>query len=367
MRFTRSTYKLLLLITLLSIISSCVHTLPAKRLTDIQAIIAQANDGFYLDDRIWFQNVHGEFTQDTLVLRGEAFFERPVIGIVKKLRRAGFEMEIQDSVLYLPEQFENNLAYGIITAPYTMGRYEPVIVKQEGTEMLYGEPVRLIRDMDPFIQAQSAVGYLGYIPKSDLRPVTLSEWSRYQKGRQAVFSKNFELGNGINIKMGSRLPYIGDDMILLADGSEFELAREHYSVVDPAINPKRESIVASAKRYLGLPYVWGGRSADGVDCSGFVMQSYALNNFYLPRDTDEMANVGRIIGLPGWTEAMLPGDLLFFAGTRRLVTHTAIYLGNGKVIHSLGSGVQIQSMNPDDPDYAENLTTRFIFAKRVFE
>ncbi|MCF6238580.1 MAG: C40 family peptidase, partial [Candidatus Marinimicrobia bacterium] len=104
-----------------------------------------------------------------------------------------------------------------------------------------------------------------------------------------------------------------------------------------------------------------------VYCSGFVMQSYALNNLYLPRDTDEMANVGRLIGLPGWTDALLPGDLLFFGGSRRLVTHTAIYLGADRVIHSLGSGVQIQSLNPDHEDYAENLVQRFIFAKRIFE
>ncbi len=97
------------------------------------------------------------------------------------------------------------------------------------------------------------------------------------------------------------------------------------------------------------------------------MQSYLLNNISLPRDTDEMANVGRIVGLNGWMDAMLPGDLLFFAGTRRLVTHTAIYMGDGKVIHSLGKGVQIESMNPDDSDYSERLTNRFIFAKRIFD
>ena len=50
-----------------------------------------------------------------------------------------------------------------------------------------------------------------------------------------------------------------------------------------------------------------------------------------------------------------------------MITHTAIYMGDGKVIHSLGKGVQIQSMNPEDPDYAENLGRRFAFAKRIFE
>jgi cell wall-associated NlpC family hydrolase len=97
------------------------------------------------------------------------------------------------------------------------------------------------------------------------------------------------------------------------------------------------------------------------------MQCYALNNINLPRDSDEIANVGRMVGYPGWMDAMLPGDVLFFAGSRRMITHTAIYMGDGKVIHSLGKGVQIESMNPEDANYSESLERRFAFAKRIFE
>lgn len=368
MRFIIPFLKYLLLIfVMLSIISGCAHTKSRKQALDIQEIIAQANADFYLDQRLWYQTISAEVQGETIILKGHAFFKRPVSGIIRKLKKAGYKYEIIDQVIYLPEPFEDDLAYGIITKSYVMGRKQPVDVKQEGTEMLYGEPVRLIRDADPYIQVQSSVGYLGYIPKTALRPVTLKEWSQYQVGKQAVFTRKFNLDSGLDIQMGSRLPSLGDDHVLLADGSQLNISPAYYSVVDPASNPLRAAIVASAEQYMGLPYVWGGRSADGVDCSGFVMQSYALNNLYLPRDTDEMANLGRIIGLPGWTEAMLPGDLLFFEGSRRLVTHTAIYLGNNKVIHSLGSGVQIQSMDPDHPDYAKNLTQRFIFAKRLFE
>jgi len=131
--------------------------------------------------------------------------------------------------------------------------------------------------------------------------------------------------------------------------------------------PLRVSLEAQHEDWKGVPYRYGGLSPRGVDCSGFVMQSYAMNGINLPRDTDEMANTGRLIGFQGWTDALLPGDLLFFSGSRRLVTHTALYLGEGRVIHSLGSGVQIQSLNPGDDDYAANLAERFIFAKRIIE
>jgi len=346
---------------------SCAHFHPGTKNAAVMDIIQTANARFYLDERIWYQDVQAEIQGNTLVLSGEAFFQRPVKGLERRLKRAGYEFEIVDNVTYLPEAFPGDKGYAIVTDPFVMGRYKPVEIKQEGTEMLYGEPVRLIRDADPYFQVQSNTGYLGYIPKTAVRVVGLAEWNRYHVGQQAVFQQNLALDDGFIIKLGSRLPFLGDDTLLLADGSTRSVVSENYRIVDPASNPKRLEILESAKQYLGLPYVWGGRSAEGVDCSGFVMQSYALNDIYLPRDTDEMANVGRIIGLPGWTDALLPGDLLFFTGSRRLVTHVAIYMGEDKVIHSLGKGVQIHSLDPSQPDFSERLTETFIFAKRLFE
>ncbi|MBT4036003.1 MAG: C40 family peptidase [Candidatus Marinimicrobia bacterium] len=348
-------------------LSSCIHLPPNNKHAEIHAIIDKANAEFYLDQRIWYQDVHAEINGQTILLTGEAFYSIPVKGIARKLKQAGFKFEFIDSVHYLPETFPDDLAYGIISEPYVMGRYKPVGHKQEGTEMLWGEPVRLIREKGDYLQVQSAIGYLGYIPKDALRRVKLEEWNRYHVGEQAIFTKNVTLENGLIILMGTRLPYLGNDLLLLADGNELQLSPDHYKLIDPANNPLRQEILNSAEQYLDLPYVWGGRSAEGVDCSGLVMQSYALNNIYLPRDSDEIANVGRMVGYPGWMEAMLPGDILFFAGSRRMITHTAIYMGEGKVIHSLGKGVQIQSMNPDDPDYSSSLERRFVFAKRIFE
>ncbi len=348
-------------------LTNCIYLPTNNQRAEVHAIIEAANNDFYLDNRIWYQDIHGEIKGQTIVLTGEAFYSIPVRGIARTLSRAGFDFELIDSVHYLPESFPNDLAYGIISQAYVMGRYKPVQHKQEGTEMLYGEPVRLIRETGDYLQVQSSIGYLGYIPKTALRRVNLQEWNEYQIGKQAIFTQNDSLDNGRVLLMGTRLPYLENDVILMADGSKLTHSSEHYKIIDPAANPLRQQILSSAQQYLGLPYVWGGRSSEGLDCSGFVMQSYALNNLYLPRDSDEIANVGRMIGYPGWMEAMLPGDLLFFVGSRRMITHTAIYLGNGRIINSRDKGVQIQSLNPDDPDYSDNLERRFAFAKRIFD
>lgn len=361
-------FKISILIILISLmITSCVSVRVATTETQIQEIIQKANDNFYLDERIWYQDVRGELKDGKIILTGEAFFEIPVRAIGRRLKKAGYEQEIIDNVSYLPQAFPEEKGYAVVTVPYVMSRYKPVDEKQEGTELLFGEPVRLIRDADPYYQVQSTTGYLGYIRKNAVRTMKLDEWSAYHAPQQAVFGTNLALEGGLSIKMGTRLPYLGDEQLLLPDGSTLALSAEHYRISDAAANPIRQQILESGKEYLELPYVWGGRSSEGVDCSGFVMQTYSLNDLYLPRDTDEMSNIGRIIGLHGWRDAMLPGDLLFFTGNRRLITHVGIYMGDGKVIHSLGSGVQIQSIDPDDEDYAERLHGRFIFAKRVFD
>ena len=354
-------------VVVIFMLNSCIYFPSTNKNAEIHAIIEKANADFYLDQRIWYQDVQATIDGETITLSGEAFYSIPVKGIGRKLKRAGYDFELIDSVHYLPETFPEGKAFGIITEPYVMGRYKPVNQKQEGTEMLWGEPVRLIREKGDYLQVQSNIGYLGYIPKNTVRRVNLQEWNRYHVGKQAVFTKNDTLENGQIFLMGTRLPYLEDDILLLPDGTELHLNRDHYELIDPDVNPLRQEILATAKQYLGLPYVWGGRSSEGVDCSGFVMQSYALNHIYLPRDSDEIANVGRIVGYPGWMDAMLPGDLMFFTGSRRMITHTAIYMGEGKVIHSLGKGVQIESMNPGDPDYAASLERRFAFAKRIFE
>jgi cell wall-associated NlpC family hydrolase len=90
-----------------------------------------------------------------------------------------------------------------------------------------------------------------------------------------------------------------------------------------------------ADDYLGTPYLWGGDSPSrGFDCSGFVQYVYRRQGVGLPRTSRQQALVGRSVD----TDALQPGDLLFFAGDYRTVDHVAMYVGDGHIIHSSESG-----------------------------
>jgi hypothetical protein len=98
-----------------------------------------------------------------------------------------------------------------------------------------------------------------------------------------------------------------------------------------------DAIVAAARRYLGVPYVWGGTDpATGLDCSGFVQQVFGDLGIELPRVSRDQAQVGQPVG--SLAEAR-PGDLLAFNSP---VSHVAIYLGDGKMIHAAGRGKDVR-------------------------
>ena len=103
----------------------------------------------------------------------------------------------------------------------------------------------------------------------------------------------------------------------------------------------RNELVGTAKKFIGVPYRWGGSSRrEGFDCSGLTMVVYQLNGLNLPRSSKQQYRVGR----PIRRSQLSQGDLVFFAtsGGRR-VSHVGIYVGNGRFIHAPGRGKRIRA------------------------
>ena len=123
----------------------------------------------------------------------------------------------------------------------------------------------------------------------------------------------------------------------------------------------RDAVCAQAKKYLGTEYRWGGKSGRGIDCSGLVSSAYMQCGVLIYRDA-------RIV--EGWPMHQIPfadkkrGDALYFPG------HIALYLGEGRYIHSTGAsasgGVVINSLDPADPLYREDLVKSLYAVGSVF-
>jgi len=151
-----------------------------------------------------------------------------------------------------------------------------------------------------------------------------------------------------------------------------------------------EAIIAEATKLVGSPYLWGGMTAKGVDCSGLVRISYLMNGIHLPRNASQQIFCGDPVRMDMderfWkdderedkeafrkemqqrTRHLQRGDLVFFGTPKTLlrkqkVTHVGIYIGEGKIIHS-SHMVRINSLIPGENDYYEN-SHRLLGARRL--
>lgn len=140
-----------------------------------------------------------------------------------------------------------------------------------------------------------------------------------------------------------------------------QLHQVHQSVMHAAgeMGEKASELVVTALGFLGVPYKWGGNSAEtGFDCSGFVQSIYAQTiGLMLPRRSDEQAAATQAID----RSELEPGDLVFFNTMRRAFSHVGIYMGEGKFIHAprRGATVRVEEM---DGNY---WNSRFDGARRV--
>ena len=149
-------------------------------------------------------------------------------------------------------------------------------------------------------------------------------------------------------------------------------------------NVTAENIVNTALLFEGTPYLWGGASSKGLDCSGLVRLTFFMNGHLLPRNASQQVNYGREIIMEcdhsitpdsdklyqemlKRTRNLQPGDLVFFGSpetfwSKEKITHVGIYIGNGKIIHA-SHKVRVNSLIPGEKDYYEN-SHRLLKARR---
>ena len=179
----------------------------------------------------------------------------------------------------------------------------------------------------------------------------------------SLWSIAHKFGIGIDIvkmlnNLSSNLLRVGEVLFVpnknLAQTKKMEIALS-------ILHSERDAIVSFAKRFLGVPYVWGGISlTQGVDCSGFVQQIYRRFGIYLPRTAQEQyySPIGASVKL----SQLQPGDILFFhTMSYTYVTHVAMYIGHGKIIEALNPRTGVTIANLNNRYYMK----RFIGAKQI--
>ncbi len=163
---------------------------------------------------------------------------------------------------------------------------------------------------------------------------------------------DFIMGDIVRASSGGRA---GWTEVLLADGRKAWVPESDImplSEWEASRSATEESLVRFAKTLLGTPYMWGGNTIKHFDCSGFTKFVYMMNGIVLPRNAREQIRCG--VGIPFDFSRMRPGDLVFFGrlgpdGAPASVTHVAMYIGGGRILHS-SQLVRINSLRDGLPD-----------------
>ncbi|KPQ00933.1 MAG: Cell wall-associated hydrolases (invasion-associated proteins) [Bacteroidetes bacterium HLUCCA01] len=132
---------------------------------------------------------------------------------------------------------------------------------------------------------------------------------------------------------------------IVFNGFDVELPDGRWDVEITPLRLKEHAIIDTAMQFLGVPYLWGGRTDSGIDCSGYIQMVYSLHHYDLPRDASQQFKFAPLKESMA-IEDMEYGDVVYFHGKQsKNITHVGFYLGDGKILHASGN-VQIQLIDP---------------------
>jgi len=244
---------------------------------------------------------------------------------------------------------ELNLSYGICHSALAPLRAEPSHRSEMVSQLLFGEKIAIkaLDEENPkWLFVENAWdGYRGWVHGGH---ITLIERKQHQKPTKYI----------TGIHMGKLIKDQTPHMVLPLGAELFSLKKNKLEWLSDDLKYKgkkikcikytdtieRNLITEVAALYLGAPYLWGGKSILGIDCSGLSQMAYRLNHIMLPRDASQQVEWGQPVD---FIEQALPGDLAFFDNEEGRIVHVGIMLDNSHIIHATESsgGVVIDSID----------------------
>jgi hypothetical protein len=262
--------------------------------------------------------------------------------------------------------------YGFVSSNLVDLWIRPKFNSERASQLLFGQPVRIVAEKGGYYSILQPDGYLGCVDRRFVELISKTAYTKYLKSLNTfVNASTARLSGGkgqsgvapyylyYGTRLFTRSTKNGFARIILPSKSSLLIKKSNLVPINTK-NAERVTgrmLVSQARRFLGVPYLWGGVTTAGFDCSGFVQTVLARFGVSIPRDTKDQIQVGEKVE----RDCIKTGDLLFFE------RHVGLAVGRDRLIHSSagGGGVRINSLAAGTADYREDLDRGFNQARRV--
>lgn len=336
------------------------------------------------DSRVELFDIAFENNDKMIVLSGKTTSKMALQMLLDSLQKRN--ISIENKVRVLPDTAVGNQQFAVAKNSVINIRSEAKHSAELGTQALLGMPLKVLDREGDFYQIQTPDKYISWVDKGGIIRMTKTEFDAWNASKKVIFTEIFgfvykekstEKGIVSDISLGGILQYLDEDtnfyQVKMPDNTVGYLKKSEANLYKnwlQSVIPSEENIEIFAKKMEGFPYLWGGTSAKGMDCSGFTKMVYLMNGFIIPRDASQQINAGKIVDKNLNFADLQKGDLLFFGkkateNSKQKVTHVGIWLGNDKqeFIHASGN-VHISSMDSTQPHFDELNKNRYLGSKR---
>jgi len=227
------------------------------------------------------------------------------------------------------------MKYGICALSIVPCRLEPADTSEMVSQLLFGEIYRVLDERKNWVKVRAVHdGYESWVDRKQHYELRRDVFMALDKTPKIFSTELISLLKAnkdesfFPLVLGSMLPNFENHLTSFSGLTfDFDGDVQHRSQVS------RDELIDTAYLYLNAPYLWGGRTPFGIDCSGYSQIIYRMCGIDLPRDASQQAEVGDRLS---FIEEATPGDLAFFDNKEGKITHVGILLGDNKIIHASG-------------------------------